>query len=172
MKLIDVNAEAIEDTNNPLATIKLTAKFEDTSSNFRWEIVLKDCLRVDVKQLLNEIERVEKDHPYFKLKLCESPIELKFFVYAMRDIPNLKPQVVIGPYRVDLAIPEKKVVIELDGHAFHSSRQQRTRDAKRARYIQMQGWQVIRFTGTEIHQGVVECINEAKQIIEKLPNRM
>ena len=60
------------------------------------------------------------------------------------------------------------MVLELDGHDFHKTRQQRTRDAKRDRYLQMNGWQVIRFTGTEIHHDVLGCIEEAKKIIEKI----
>jgi very-short-patch-repair endonuclease len=89
----------------------------------------------------------------------------------MRKIPNLKPQVVVGPYRVDLAILEKRVAIELDGHEFHKSREHRTRDAKRERYLQKQGWQVVRFTGTEIHNDVLQCIQEAIEIIGKIPKK-
>jgi hypothetical protein len=32
----------------------------------------------------------------------------------------------------------------------------------------MNGWQVIRFTGSEIHRDVLGCIEEAKRIIEKI----
>ncbi len=58
-----------------------------------------------------------------------------------------------------------------NGHDFHKTRQQRTNDAKRDRYLQMNGWQVIRFTGTEIHRDVFGCIEEAKKIIEGIQNR-
>ena len=169
MRLIDVKSEVIYDVGSIESTIKLVAKFEDEGKHFPLEITLTDWLSVKSKNLFDELKRIELEHPFFKLKLCESPIELKFFVYSLKEIPNLKPQVVVGPYRIDLAIPEKKVALELDGHDFHKTPQQRTRDAKRDRYFQMNGWQVIRFTGTEIHRDVLGCIEEAKTIIEKIP---
>ena len=123
----------------------------------------------EIAEVVKEHQRLISEHPFFKLSLCESPIELRFFVFAMRKIPNLHPQVIVNSYRIDLAIPEKKVAIELDGHEFHKTRTQRTNDAKRERYFQRQGWQVIRFTGTEIHKDVSKCIDEAIEIIEKRP---
>jgi very-short-patch-repair endonuclease len=169
MRLIDVNAEVICNVGDIKSTIKLTAIFQDTITTFPAEIILKDWIYVDateIREVFNELKKVQTEHPFFQLKLCESPLELKFFVYSLKEIPNLKPQVVFGPYRIDLAIPEKKVALEVDGHEFHKSRQQRTHNAKRDRYLQLHGWHVIRFTGTEVHNDVLGCIREAKEIIE------
>ena len=110
------------------------------------------------------------EHPFLKLSLCESPIELTFFFEAMLQIQDLKPQVEVGPYRVDLAIPEKKVAIELDGHEFHKTRLQRTNDAERRIFLQKQGWEVITFTGSQINKDVHQCIEDAKEIIEARPD--
>lgn len=109
------------------------------------------------------------EHPFLKLTLCESPIELSFFFNAMYKIPQLRPQVEVGPHRVDLAMPEKKVAIELDGHQFHKPRTQRANDAKRQRFLQKEGWLVIRFTGTEINRDVDGCIEDAIKIVQSLP---
>jgi len=51
-------------------------------------------------------------------------------------------------------------VIELDGHEYHKTKYQRTHDAKRDRWLYGQGWHVLRFTGTEIHQDLDRCIDE------------
>lgn len=95
-----------------------------------------------------------------KLAKCESPIEREFLEAVHSYVPKIEPQVWVGSYRVDFALPEAKVAIELDGHDFHSSRQQRTNDAKRERQIERDGWRVFRFTGTEIHADVKECALE------------
>lgn len=174
MKLIAVKVHVVTESGKIPTIIKLTAKFEDVVENCSAELTLNDLIHVnseDIPTVSNEIDRITLEHPFFRLKLCESPIELKFFVYAMYKIPNLKPQVVIDQYRVDLAILEKRVAIELDGHEFHKSREDRTRDAKRERYLQRHGWQVIRFTGTEIHNDVFQCIDEAIQIVQQIPKK-
>ncbi len=101
------------------------------------------------------------------LEKCESPIEVQFFIAAIKYIPNLIPQVNIGPYRVDFAVLEKKVVIELDGHDYHSSKIQRTKDAERQRYLQQNGYTVVRFTGTEIHNDVNKCVWDVLEILNK-----
>jgi hypothetical protein len=101
MKLINVNVEIIHNIGNPESTIKLVAKFEDKGKVFPFDITLIDWVYVNSKNLFDELKRVESEHPFFRLRLCESPIELKFFVYSLKEIPNLKPQVVVGPYRID-----------------------------------------------------------------------
>ncbi len=174
MRIKDLNI-GIEIWPEPPTIISLSVELIDEERGFEYGLILRDSILVNTAEfdevLSSEMDRIISDHPFFKLKLCESPIELRFYVYAMDMIPNLCPQIEIGPYRIDLAIPEKRVAIELDGHEFHKTREHRTRDAKRERFFQKQGWHVIRFTGTEIHQDVIGCIEEAIEIIEKLPER-
>lgn len=153
------------------STLELIAEFEDNLNNFPYKIHLSDSISLkknEISEILDEIATIENFHPFLKLKLCESPVELKFFVFSLQEIPGLRPQVVFEPYRIDLAIPEKKVAIEIDGHDFHKTRQQRTRDAKRDRFLQIHGWQVIRFTGSEVHNDVFGCIKDAKDIIANI----
>jgi very-short-patch-repair endonuclease len=173
MKLIDTNVHVIIDNVVGFSCFELTAQFEDVINDFPVTMVLKDVVKInstEIPAVFEEEQRLVKEHPFFRLRLCETPIELRFFVFAMDKIPGLRPQVVVDSYRIDLAIPNKKVAIELDGHEFHKSREHRTYDAKRERYLQRQGWQVIRFTGTEIHKDVFECIGEAIEIIKKMPS--
>jgi DNA-binding response OmpR family regulator/very-short-patch-repair endonuclease/transcription elongation factor Elf1 len=97
--------------------------------------------------------------------LTESPIEEQFWQCLQRELDSesmvlIVPQYSVGHYRLDFAIPTSKVAIELDGHEFHSSKRQRTYDAKRDRYLQEQGWRVYRFTGTEIYRDVQGCVEE------------
>jgi very-short-patch-repair endonuclease len=103
------------------------------------------------------------------LDKIESPIEMKFFE-AMRDkTSELVPQWEVNAsghnYRLDFAIPSKKIAFELDGHEFHKTKEQRTNDTRRERNLQKEGWKVIRFTGTDIHNNLDKCVADACQLI-------
>lgn len=50
-----------------------------------------------------------------------------------------------GVARVDLAWPEARLVVELDGFAFHSGRRQVRRDRERGNGLTLLGWRVLRF---------------------------
>jgi len=93
----------------------------------------------------------------------ESPIERQFY-NAMGHDSRLEPQHEIlangHHYRADFAIPSMKIVIELDGHEYHKTKEQRTNDARRERDLQSEGWHVIRFTGTEIANSARDCASE------------
>lgn len=93
-----------------------------------------------------------------------TPIESAFWEEAKGKIPGLKAQYNIGKYWVDFFIPKKGIVIELDGHPYHKTKEQRTYDANRERYLEKQGYQVIRFTGTEIFNDVKSAVKDALQI--------
>lgn len=93
-------------------------------------------------------------------------IEEIFFDEISKYIKNIEKEFQIGRYRVDFFIPNENLVIELDGHETHHTKEQRTCDAKRQRYIQREGHDIIRFTGTEIMSSLKECAQEVLQHIE------
>lgn len=97
-----------------------------------------------------------------------TPIEKAFLEAGCTRIATLLPQQWVGPYRVDFLIPHKRLVIELDGHASHSSRADRTKDAIRQRHLQKLGFTVIRFTGTEVYEDVETCICETIDVLNGL----
>jgi very-short-patch-repair endonuclease len=71
---------------------------------------------------------------------------------------KFRRQAPIGPYVVDFVCFEKRLVIELDG----SQHAERTdQDEQRTRYLERQGFRVIRFWNVEVFEnldGVLECI--------------
>lgn len=99
--------------------------------------------------------------------LADSPIESKLAeaILAQPWGTALKAQHPIGPYRADLALLDHRLVIECDGHNFHSTRDQRTRYAGRDRFITAQGWRVIRCTGTEIHADVSKVVADIHAVV-------
>jgi very-short-patch-repair endonuclease len=81
---------------------------------------------------------------------------------------------VIGPYRVDFYYEEpvqdlvNKFVIEIDGHESHKTKEQRDSDYKRERYLQKNGYHVIRFMGTEVFLDALSCVEEFLEVVIKI----
>jgi len=110
------------------------------------------------------------------LKLCESPIERLFWQTGYRRLSRIghfAPQTKIGPYRVDFTltnipgVPLLKMVIELEGHEYHSTPKQRNYDTKREWYLMHRGWQVGTFTGARINRECRACVLEVEGLIRE-----
>ncbi len=56
----------------------------------------------------------------------------------------------VGSFVVDVAFPQKRVVIEVDGWAFHSDVSAFQHDRARQNYLVRHGWQVLRFTWRDL----------------------
>jgi very-short-patch-repair endonuclease len=81
---------------------------------------------------------------------------------------HIYPQVTLDGYRIDfLALYQSGdeqivTVIELDGHDFHErTKRQASHDKKRDRHFTKKGWQVLRYTGSDIWRSPSECAREA-----------
>ena len=109
-------------------------------------------------------------------KLLESPIERIFWANGYKPLSHLgqfTPQAKIEAYRVDFTltnipgVPRLKVVIELDGHEFHSTPKQRNDDTERIRKLQKLRWQIITFTGSQINGDVRGCVRETADMVRE-----
>ena len=56
-------------------------------------------------------------------------------------------------------------MIECDGHGSHHSRESRTNDAQRDRFLKSEIYEVLRFTGTEICGDPFGCADQAMDAI-------
>jgi very-short-patch-repair endonuclease len=65
-------------------------------------------------------------------------------------LPEPDVNAVIAGRRRDFSWPAHRLVVETDGYAYHSSREARTRDARRDRELLAAGWRPARFTYEEI----------------------
>lgn len=63
---------------------------------------------------------------------------------------------------MDFLVRAKRLVIELDGHEFHKSKEQRTYDAARQRKLQGLGYTVIRFGESERSRNPGKAAPKAK----------
>ncbi|TSA46534.1 endonuclease domain-containing protein [bacterium] len=98
-----------------------------------------------------------------KLRRNQTPWEIKLW-NALRDrnIQNLKfrRQTKIGNYYADFLCVEKKLIIELDG-GHHDEVRTRFADNYRQKFLEANGYRVLRFWNNEIDknlEGVIERI--------------
>ncbi|WP_200933222.1 MULTISPECIES: endonuclease domain-containing protein [unclassified Sphingomonas] len=76
-----------------------------------------------------------------------------------------------GRYRVDFILKDARLIIELDGHAYHSTKEQFERDAIRQRYLTRAGYSVIRFTGREVNRDPASCVREVRETYKERMQR-
>ena len=62
-------------------------------------------------------------------------------------------QLPVGPYVADFACREKMLVVEVDG-ATHGSEEDTAHDAARTRFLEAQGWQVLRVWNDDVVRGI------------------
>ena len=117
---------------------------------------------VDGGKDITEVQAIAKN---WHLAWMEDPEMATYGVMA--------PQVQIGKYRADFVIVHRygtadysTVVVECDGHDFHEKTpKQAERDKRRDREMQMRGYRVFRFTGTEI---VRDPFAAARSVLEPI----
>jgi len=107
-----------------------------------------------------------------------SPPEAAFYTQVCLSWPRrtahlLKPQFPVPAggkmYLADFAItfPWARLLIEIDGREFHSSREDRQKDYRRERALIEEGWTVLRFTGVDIYHGVAYCADQVWRILRR-----
>lgn len=126
----------------------------------------------------------------YTILVTESPIERLFYITfknvireeaddPLSDINyEIKPQVEVGTHRVDFVMTcfttteqvMSVMFIELDGHEYHSTKEQKTADNKRTRALSSKADAVIRFTGTEVFQDPEQCVRESMRVLRKKHN--
>jgi len=95
---------------------------------------------------------------------------------------HIHPQEQIGKYRVDFLVTlildghviffedddltfisgKSQLVIECDGHDYHEkTKEQASRDKERDRALQSCGYNVFRFTGSDIYKDAFKCVTES-----------
>jgi very-short-patch-repair endonuclease len=65
-------------------------------------------------------------------------------------LPRPAVNVRLGPYEVDFLWSEQRLIVEVDGYAFHSSRTAFERDRRRDAHLQSLGYRVMRVTWRQL----------------------
>jgi hypothetical protein len=82
--------------------------------------------------------------------------------------PNAGPFAVRAGARtlhLDIAWPEQRVGIEVDGFAYHSSRAQFDRDGRRQNLMVLAGWRVLRVSWDRVEQDPEGFVREVRQLL-------
>lgn len=100
-----------------------------------------------------------------------TPIEAPFYDALMKTklVFAVQPRVQ-GPdrvYRPDFIVfyDGRGVVVELDGHEGHKTKEQRNDDSKRERWFQSKGLTVIRWTGSQVYADPDVCVQQLLVIL-------
>jgi hypothetical protein len=65
-----------------------------------------------------------------------------------------------GPYELDIAFPDGKLDLEIDGAAFHEvDGLRKLRDEKRDAVLRCAGWTVVRVTDAQVYRVFVPLLN-------------
>jgi hypothetical protein len=104
---------------------------------------------------------------------CQSELEVWGVTNVLPGPPDLPPwvqqfSVRLGNGRwvkLDAAYPEVRVAVELDGAAFHGSREARERDLRRDSALAALGWVVLRFSYARLMSDPEGCRREIEAVI-------
>lgn len=105
------------------------------------------------------------------LDQTESPLERDFLDLVDRaGIPRPVAQHVIednGLFvaRVDFLWSEQRVVVEVDGHTYHSTRDQRSSDSSRQNRLTALGYTVLRFTSDQLRDSRPEVVSTVRRAL-------
>jgi very-short-patch-repair endonuclease len=98
---------------------------------------------------------------------CESELEIWGHLRVF-DIPGLRHgrrqlwvRTPAGRFRLDLGFERERVGIELDGHRYHSSREQRERDMRRDAAFAAIDWLILHFSHERLHADTAGCQRDA-----------
>lgn len=96
---------------------------------------------------------------------ADSKVEEVFWDAYRMMLPSaldgLEAQHRVGKFRLDFAIPQAKIGIELDGFRYHSSQEAIINDRQRQRALELQGWRLIRFAAQEVLSDPQSCVRQA-----------
>lgn len=79
---------------------------------------------------------------------------------------NFRRQHIIGEFIADFVCLKSKVIIELDGR-YHQLPQQQTSDEERTRWLEENGFTVLRFNNEEAIVNTPSVINRIKEYVQQ-----
>jgi len=74
-------------------------------------------------------------------------------------------------YRVDFILKDARLIVELDGHDYHSTKEQLEKDAERRLYLTRAGYTVINLTGRQINRDPAACVAKVRTLYKERMQR-
>lgn len=105
-------------------------------------------------------------------RVFDSPVEEVFWDAYRKSLPmalsGLVAQHGVGRLRLDFAIPDMKIGIEVDGFRFHSSQEDIVKDRQRQRELEQLGWRIVRFAAMEVFDDANKCVRQAARWVDSI----
>lgn len=105
------------------------------------------------KENIRRAQRLLRQNPSFLKRLYgsyknrASKTQISIFKsLCARGVRGLRLEYCVPPYFIDIALPERKIAIEIDGMYWHRLPSQKRKDRNRSRILHRQGWRVYRFS--------------------------
>lgn len=121
------------------------------------------CIRPFEYPMFTDVVSVGRSLPdpsYVEAKRLESGVII--LEYQKKELDWIADFVLSAP-----SLNDKRVIIECDGHEFHErTKEQAAKDRSRDRSAQAAGYQILRFTGSELYHDPLKCVREALDAIK------
>ena len=69
-------------------------------------------------------------------------------------------------YKIDVAIPNKMIAIEIDGYS-HCSLKRKEQDKKKTDFLSGLGWKVLRFKNKQVMEHLTDCVQTVMSTISE-----
>ena len=140
------------------------------------EIFLTLPKKVQELILINNVR--QKIYPSVLSEKIESPIEQIFITaFELYIMFNKKKDIVLfsqkeikanGKKYVNNFNTKRKIIIECDGYEFHQkTKEQVQKDNEREYNLKMEGYEILRFSGTQIYNNPFKCAEDTYNYIIK-----
>ena len=113
--------------------------------------------------LLKELSKRHKGNPTDEENLLWQYLQKNKTGYHIRR------QHIIDEYITDFVCLKKKLVIEVDG-GYHNIAEQKAYDEARTKYLESEGYKVMRFTNEQVMTGVAAVTDTIKQKLNSMPD--
>lgn len=152
---------------NPNDKDKIRKILSEAKKGFRHTEETKQKLREKQYKILEERPELV---PYRMAHSSKMSYAEKVFMNALKSsgITGWVYNYYHGIYAYDFAFPELKVDVEVDGKT-HLQEDVVAKDKRRDEWSKSKGWKVIRFTGSEVKDDVIKCINRVRGVIGNVP---
>lgn len=123
----------------------------------------------DVRQLRKHMKDYPEVLEAMGLDKTESdPEQLLWAAINELDLPELagiKPQHWVMSFRLDFALVDEKIGVEVDSFEHHSDPKSFRADLRRHRWIESLGWRMIRFAASEVYEDPQKCVREMVSLV-------
>jgi hypothetical protein len=104
------------------------------------------------------------------LGVTRSELEDRFQAFLIdADLPMPVTNVLIEGFVVDCAWPDEKLIVELDGRAFHETAHAFEADRVRDRMLGAAGWRAVRVTWRQLHDAPAALRSDLRRLLGRAP---